>query len=105
MQHRFLSVDDKRMAGVMATLKPDHALGPFGEQIDQLPLAFVTPLRADHNDILSHAASCWSFYVPSWASDETPISIGFHEALPTAKPIGRFVGTAQRPDDGSTFLA
>ena len=35
----------------MAPLKPDHAADLLGKPIDDLALAFVTPLGADHDDI------------------------------------------------------
>src|SRR6478752_2632174 len=45
------AVDDQRVAGVVAALEAHHALRHLGQPVDQLALAFVTPLGADHNDV------------------------------------------------------
>src|ERR1019366_4958545 len=42
------------MTGVMATLKTYHALRMIGQPIDDLALAFITPLSADYHYVLSH---------------------------------------------------
>jgi hypothetical protein len=39
------------MAGIMAALEADDDVGLLGEPIDNLALAFVTPLGADNDDI------------------------------------------------------
>jgi hypothetical protein len=39
------------MAGVVAALKAHDDVRVVGEEIDDLALAFVTPLRPDDNDI------------------------------------------------------
>jgi hypothetical protein len=48
MEDPLLAVDDQRVAGVVAALEPDDHLCALGQQIDQLALAFVTPLRTDN---------------------------------------------------------
>ena len=45
------AVDDQRMAGVMAALKAHHDIGPDRQPIDDLALALVAPLGADHHHI------------------------------------------------------
>ena len=45
-----LAVADDRVAGVVAALEADDRVGALGEQIDDLPLAFVAPLGADDAD-------------------------------------------------------
>jgi hypothetical protein len=48
------------VAGVVAALEAHHAVGVFGQPVDDLALALVTPLRADNDDVLAHAlrAAC-----------------------------------------------
>ena len=41
-----LAVAHDRVAGVVAALEADHEVGPLGEQVGDLPLAFVAPLGA-----------------------------------------------------------
>ena len=45
------AVDDERMPGVMAALEPDHDIGLLRQPIDNLSLALVAPLGADHHHI------------------------------------------------------
>jgi len=39
------------MAGIMAALEAHHDIGALRQPIDDLALAFVTPLGADDHDI------------------------------------------------------
>jgi len=39
------------MTGVVAALEAHHHFGPLRQPVDDLPLAFVTPLGADDCDI------------------------------------------------------
>ena len=50
----FLAADDQRMPGVVAALKARDRMRPVGEQIDDLALALIAPLQADHDEILTH---------------------------------------------------
>ena len=45
------AVDDQRVAGVVPALKAHDDVGLLGQPIDDLALAFVAPLRADHHHI------------------------------------------------------
>jgi hypothetical protein len=45
-----------RVAGVVATLIPDHHIGLLAQQVGDFTLAFVTPLGA-HHDENRHIAS------------------------------------------------
>ena len=56
-QYRLLAVDHQRMAGVVPALKAHYAIGMVGEPIDDLALALVTPLGADHYHVLCHTRS------------------------------------------------
>ena len=47
---RSLAVDHERVAGVVTALEAHHRGGALGEQIDDLALAFVAPLGADHDE-------------------------------------------------------
>jgi hypothetical protein len=51
MQSRLDTVDDQRMAGVVATLETHHGLGAFGQPIHQLAFALIAPLGSDHDDV------------------------------------------------------
>ena len=46
-----LAVDHQGMAGIVAALEAHHDLGPLGQPVDDLALAFVAPLGADHRHI------------------------------------------------------
>ena len=50
----FLAADDQGMPGVVAALKARDRMRPVGEQIDDLALALIAPLQADHDEILTH---------------------------------------------------
>ena len=49
VQHRLLAVDDQRVAGVVAALKAHHRADILGEQVHNLALALIAPLRAQHH--------------------------------------------------------
>ncbi|MDT4884364.1 hypothetical protein FQZ97_1204960 [compost metagenome] len=51
MQSRLHTVDDQRVARVVAALETHHAGGGFSQPVDQLALAFVTPLGPHHHYI------------------------------------------------------
>ena len=51
-QNGLVAVDDKRMACVMAAVKANNAVHLFGKPVDNLTLTLVTPLGADHHDVL-----------------------------------------------------
>ena len=51
----FFAADHQGMAGVVAALEPDHGLGRFGQQVDDLAFAFIAPLGAVYDDALAHA--------------------------------------------------
>ena len=53
LEDELLIADAHRMAGVMAALVARHDIEVRGEQIDDLPLAFVAPLGAQ-DDNISH---------------------------------------------------
>ncbi len=54
-QHRLAPADDERMPGVVAALKAHDAARAFGQPVDDLAFALVTPLGADDDDVLAHA--------------------------------------------------
>src|SRR5690606_26228932 len=65
VKRSFHTIDHQCMTGVVAALEADHGGGPVREQIDDLALALVTPLGAQHNYIFTHAinsgvgSNCW----------------------------------------------
>jgi hypothetical protein len=54
MQYRFLTLNDQRVAGVMPALKTHYRAGLISQQIDDLALAFITPLGAQDYYIFTH---------------------------------------------------
>ncbi len=52
-QDGLLAADDQRMAGVVAALEARHGGGALGQEVDNLALAFIAPLRADDDDELA----------------------------------------------------
>ena len=46
-----LVADDQRVAGVVAALEAHDHVGPAGQPVDDLALAFVAPLGADDGDV------------------------------------------------------
>ena len=55
-QNGFLAVDPEGMTGVVTPLEAHHTLRRLGEPVNDLTLAFVTPLGADYHNILAHVA-------------------------------------------------
>jgi hypothetical protein len=53
MKNKLLTAHNHGVAGVIAPLKPDNNIGMFCQQINDLALAFITPLGADY-DYVSH---------------------------------------------------
>ena len=54
MQHGFLAADHQGVASIVAALEADHAADVLRQQIDDLALALVAPLSAQHHDRLTH---------------------------------------------------
>ena len=46
-----LAVDHQRVAGIVPALKAHHHIGAAGEPVDDLALALIAPLGADHGDV------------------------------------------------------
>src|SRR5207249_11186762 len=51
MQNIFLAAMNDGMAGIVPTLTAYHDIGVGGEHVDDLPLPFVAPLRADQDRV------------------------------------------------------
>jgi hypothetical protein len=45
------TVDDQRVAGIVAALEADHHIGAFRQPVDNLAFSLVAPLRPDDNHI------------------------------------------------------
>ena len=56
-----LAVDDERVTRVVTAVEAHDAVGLLGEPVNDLALAFVAPLSADHDYILAHL--CNSYWV------------------------------------------
>jgi len=54
MENGFFTVDYKSMASVVATLVANHIFSAFSQKIDDLSFAFVTPLGAQYDDVVTH---------------------------------------------------
>jgi hypothetical protein len=50
VQHERVVPDVNGVSGVRSSLIANHPIGPLGQNVDELSLAFVPPLRADHDD-------------------------------------------------------
>ena len=50
MQDGLLAIDDQRVAGVVAALEAHDGADFLGQQVDDLALALVAPLRAQNNN-------------------------------------------------------
>src|SRR5690606_30367072 len=48
----------QRVAGVVPALEADHGIGAAGEPVDDLALAFIAPLGADHGYVGHSATTC-----------------------------------------------
>ena len=46
-----LVADDERVAGIVAALEAHDDVGAAGQPVDDLALALVAPLAADHGDV------------------------------------------------------
>ena len=55
MQNELLVSDDHGVTGVVSALAAHDDVGLIGEEIDDLPLAFISPLRPDKNRIWHNA--------------------------------------------------
>src|SRR5690606_18288991 len=53
-QNGFIAIDPQRVARIMAALETYDTLRRLSQPVDDLALAFVTPLGADHHNILAH---------------------------------------------------
>ena len=54
MKHEGAPIIDDGMPGVGTALIAHNDIGILGKQIDNLALAFITPLCADDYDVLAH---------------------------------------------------
>jgi len=54
MEDGFFTVDYESMASVVTTLVAHNIFSPFSKKIDDLPFAFVTPLGAQYDDVVTH---------------------------------------------------
>ena len=54
MQNSFYAIYYQRMPGIVTTLKTNHGIRLFGEEIYNLTLAFVTPLGTYYYNCFCH---------------------------------------------------
>jgi hypothetical protein len=85
VQDGLLGADHQRMAGVVAALEAHHALGPVGKPVDDLALALVAPLRADHHYIACRSHLPFFSEASARRSMENPVAGRARpKALPTS---------------------
>src|SRR5690606_25152439 len=53
------SVDDQSMPGIVAALETNDDIGALGKPVDNLALALVAPLGADHHYVRHVTLSCF----------------------------------------------
>ena len=53
-QHGFLAIHHQGMARIVTTLETYHSTCVVGQPVNDLALAFITPLGTDHDNILGH---------------------------------------------------
>ena len=63
VQDRLFAVDNQRVARIVTSLKARHRSRAVREEVNNFSFAFVTPLGADDDDILTHAWSVFSWRV------------------------------------------
>src|SRR4030095_11000833 len=56
VENKPLLADDNRMTGIMAALEADDQIGRLGQKVHNLPLALVSPLGSNNDDV-GHYAS------------------------------------------------
>ena len=67
-QDGFLAADHQCVAGIVAALETHHGLGVIRQPVNNLALAFVAPLGADHDNILGHVVTFQTdFRIYGWA--------------------------------------
>lgn len=54
MKNGFFTVDNQSMTRIVTALIAHHIFSPFSQQVDNFALAFVTPLSAKYDDVLTH---------------------------------------------------
>ena len=61
-QNRFCAVDHEGVTGIVTAVEANDAVDALGEPVDNLALAFVTPLGTDYHDIFRH----WDSFHPEF---------------------------------------
>ena len=54
VQNGLLAVDDERVSRIVSALKSDDGVGALRKEIDDGTFAFITPLRADDDNVSAH---------------------------------------------------
>jgi hypothetical protein len=55
-----LAINNQGMPRIVTTLKSHYSLAAFGQKINDLSFAFVSPLDSQHNDTACHlTTSCF----------------------------------------------
>ncbi|EKD38801.1 MAG: hypothetical protein ACD_75C00602G0002 [uncultured bacterium] len=50
MKNKLFPFNYKGVAGIITTLETDDAIGITGQQVDNFPLTFISPLRTNNNN-------------------------------------------------------
>src|SRR5690606_17079859 len=107
-QNGLAPAHDQGVAGIVAALEAHHARDVIGQPVDDLAFAFITPLGAYNDDVLSHAFLEHSPQPRSDAynlpvavlQDELPVAAQFSACLLVAGQIDdhHLTGRTQRVD-------
>ncbi len=54
MQHRFITLNDYRVPGIMSALEANNRRDLIGQQVNDFTFAFITPLSAENDNIFTH---------------------------------------------------
>jgi hypothetical protein len=60
MDNKFFSLQDDGVPSIIPPLEPYHEIGVLGQQINDLPFPFISPLSSDDHDI-GHSKSALHF--------------------------------------------
>jgi hypothetical protein len=59
VKHGLLAINNQGMSRVMTTLESHYSLAAFGQKINDLSFAFVSPLDSQYNDTACHLTTSY----------------------------------------------
>src|SRR5262245_39400479 len=92
------TVDDQRVSGVVPALKACHCRSAFGEQVDDLALALIAPLRTNDYDETTHVSTLYDL---TTNNSPSPASTLMRPAMRSSRsPIFASCSNARRVPPG-----